>query len=222
MTIAQSALELIRDGDRVGLGTGRAATALVQALGAAVAQGLKVRCVPTSEATAALARELKIPLSALAELGTLDIALDGADEVDPALNMVKGLGGALVREKIVAASAQRLVILVGPEKLVPALGHRGRLPVEIIPFAEPLVTRRLAELGYGCQRRLAGAEPFVSDNGNWILDVVTTDLADPAEFEQALIAIPGVVDTGLFLGMADIVLIDEPSGTRRLERPKSR
>ena len=207
---AEAALDWVRDGMKLGLGTGRAATAFVRALGARVAEGLSVTGVPTSEATAALARELRIPLARLEEVERLDVTFDGADEVDPALDLIKGYGAAMVREKIVAASSDQLVILVGPEKLVEALGQRGRLPVEVVPFGEALVRRRLAGLGLDATRRLdERSEPVVTDNGNWILDAKLDPPLAPgaAELEAAIAAMPGVLGTGFFLGMADAVII---------------
>jgi ribose 5-phosphate isomerase A len=177
------------------------------ALGEHVHAGLKIRGVPTSQASADLATLLGIPLVTLAEVAELDIALDGADEVDPELRLIKGYGGALVREKIVAASAKRFVVLVGPEKLVPLLGRRGKLPIEVVPFGVDLVKRRLERLGCPAQVRGGHLGPFVTDNGNWILDTVTGDIKDPAALEQQLLLIPGVVGTGLFLGMASVVLV---------------
>ncbi len=213
LPIAARALDFVADGDVLGLGSGKAATAFVQALGERVRGGLRVRGVPTSEATARLARELGIPLTTLDEALPLSLAVDGADEVDPQLNLIKGLGGALVREKVVAAAARRLVILIGPgkvaEKVTPCLGTRGVLPVEVLPFALGLCTRRLLDLGLPALVRQSGGQPFVSDNGNYILDCQTRPLADPAALERELRAIPGVVGTGLFLGMADTVLIQD-------------
>jgi ribose 5-phosphate isomerase A len=218
--IAERALDYVRDGETIGLGTGRAATAFVRALGDRVAAGLHVRGVPTSESTAALARELGIPLAELAEVDEIATTFDGADEVDPRLDLIKGWGGALVREKIVAASSRRRVMLVGDEKMVQALGTRGKLPVEIVPFALPLCRRRIAALGARPEVRQAGVEPFVTDNGNWILDCRIEPIEDPQGFELALIAIPGVVGTGLFLGMADVVLVQKGDDVSVLERPR--
>ena len=137
---------------------------------------------------------------------TLAVTVDGADEVDPHLNLIKGYGRALVREKIVAAASRQLVILVGREKLVQTLGERQKLPVEIVPFALPLCRRRLYELGVQPVLYERDDHPFVSDNGNYILDCLINPVPNPAELECKICAIPGVVDTGLFLGMADIVL----------------
>ena len=166
--LGREALAEVKPGAVVGLGTGQAATAFIHALGQAVKSGLRVTGVPTSEASATLARTLGIPL--IAEPTTLDVAVDGADEVDPQLDLVKGYGGALVREKIVAAAARRFIVLVGPEKLVPTLGGRGRLPVEVVPFAAPFCQRRFTEMGYPPLVRTSGAAPVVTDNGNLILD----------------------------------------------------
>src|SRR3990170_5678894 len=146
-SIATRAIEFVKERDVVGLGTGRAATAFVHALGAAVKEGLRVRGVPTSQVTADLATQLGIPLERLDDVGQIDVTFDGADEVDPQLNLIKGYGGAMVREKIVAASSRRFVTLVGAEKLVPVLGSRGILPVEVVPFGLPLCRRRLTKLG---------------------------------------------------------------------------
>jgi ribose 5-phosphate isomerase A len=207
MTIAEQALSYVMDNQVLGLGTGRAATAFVLALGDRVRAGLKVRGVPTSRVTADLAQSLGIPLTSLEEVSRLDIAFDGADEVSPTLDLIKGYGGALVREKIVAASARRFVVLVGPEKKVPALGSHGKLPIEVVPFGQELVRHRLEGLGLSAELRLSGAQPFVTDNANVILDLKIGALADPAGLELQLRRIPGIVGTGLFLGMADEVLI---------------
>jgi ribose 5-phosphate isomerase A len=224
MTIVERALELVTNDSLIGLGSGRAARAFVSALGDRLRTGaLRVRGVPTSDETAALAREVGVPLVTLAEAGTLDLTVDGADEVDSNLDLIKGYGRALVREKIVAASSRRLVILVGEEKLVPQLGSRGRLPIEIVPYALPLCETRLRELG--CEPTLwkEGGRTPTSDNGNYILDCSVTPIVDPLRLENNLRAIPGVVGTGLFLQMADTVLVGD-SGHFRLidERQRSR
>ncbi len=177
---AQRALDFVKDGQTLGLGTGRAAAAFVRALGARVRDGLRVRGVATSIATAELAEELGIPLLTLEQAGTLDVTFDGADEVDPQLDVIKGYGGALVREKITAASSKELVILVGPEKMVSVLGSRGKLPVEVIPFGLTLCRARLSELG--CEpvlrtRNDGGA--YTTDNGNHILDCGVTAIEQP-------------------------------------------
>jgi len=206
--LAEHALQLVQDGQVLGLGTGRAATAFVHALGARVGAGLRVAGVPTSEATARLARQLGIRLVTLADHLTLDLAIDGADEVDPRGDLIKGYGGALLREKVVATAARRFVVLVGREKLVPTLGSRGRLPVEVLPFALPLCRDRLARLGLRPELRMQNASPEATDNGNWILDCGLEPIAEPPGLDLAIRAIPGVAATGLFLGMAPTVLVE--------------
>jgi ribose 5-phosphate isomerase A len=215
--LATRALDHVHDGTLVGLGSGRAASAFVRALGARVARGLRVRGVPTSEAAARLAREVGVPVVGLEE-GILDITVDGADEVDPHLDLIKGYGGALVRERIVATASRRRLILVGAEKLVPVLGSRGRLPVEVIPFAWPLVVRELAALGCRPTLRTSAGVPVVTDNGNHIADCAVRAIEAPAAFARDLRAVPGVVDTGLFLGTTDLVLVADGAGIREMRR----
>ena len=214
MTLADQALAMIEDGTVIGLGTGRAATEFVKALGGKVRDGLKIRGVPTSAATAVLAKELGIPLTTLEESGELAITFDGADEVAPNNDLIKGYGGALVREKIVAASSKRLVILVGPGKEVAALGMHGKLPVEVVLFGIPLARRRLAALGIPpIIRHTPDGATFLTDNGNAILDCHSGPIEDPQALERAILDIPGVVGTGLFLNMADTVLIQSGDGS---------
>lgn len=202
-------MQLISDGAVVGLGTGHAATAFIHALAERMRGGLSVRGVPTSQASALLAKQLAIQLVSLDEVDSVDVDVDGADEVDPAGNLIKGYGGALVREKIVASASRRLVILVGPEKLVATLGTRGKLPVEVVPFALPVCRRKLDALGLAGELRMDDGQPFVTDNGNFILDCQVTPLDHPADLEAALLAVPGVVGTGLFLQMASDVLVQQ-------------
>jgi ribose 5-phosphate isomerase A len=214
MTIAERALALIQDGTAIGLGTGRAATLFVKALGPAVQNGLKIVGVPTSEATAGLARELGIPLTTLDEVGELAITFDGADEVAPDLNLLKGYGGALVREKIVAASSRRFVVLVGPGKEVKALGEHGKLPVEVVPFGLSLAKRKLTALDcIPIVRLKEDGTNYITDNGNLILDCQVGLIADAAALDRAILDIPGVLGTGLFIGMAETVLIQHEDGS---------
>lgn len=215
--LGAEALTEVRSGHVVGLGTGQAATAFIHALGKAVTAGLRVTGVPTSHASATLARQLGIPL--IDEPVALDVAVDGADEVDPRLDLVKGYGGALVREKVVAAAARRFIVLVGAEKLVPVLGTRGRLPVEVVPFAAPFCRRRLAELGYPPTTRVKDGAPLVTDNGNLILDCAVNSITDPGALDAVVRAIPGVVGTGLFVSMAHAVMVWDRGRTRTLMRP---
>jgi ribose 5-phosphate isomerase A len=219
VTIVERALELVPNESRIGLGSGRAAEAFVRALGECLRKGsLRVHGVATSEKTALLARQEGIPLMPLAEAGILDLTVDGADEVDPDLDLIKGYGRALVREKVVAASSRRLIVLVGEGKLVPQLGTRGKLPVEVTPFALPLCERRLGELGCRPVRDRRGKDLYVTDNGNHILDCQIEPIADAPRLELDLRAIPGVVGTGLFLGMADIVLVGGREDFRLIEQ----
>jgi ribose 5-phosphate isomerase A len=221
MNSTHPALEFIQPGQVLGLGTGRSAAAFIRALGEVVKGGLTVQGVPTSKASAELARSLGIPIVSLDDVDSIDIAFDGADEVDPNLDLIKGRGGALVREKIVAAAAKRLVVLVGEEKLVPTLGAKGALPVEVVPFALGFCRRKLESLGCKPQpRKDADGSLYISDNGNPILDCHIAALSDPAGLERAILALPGVVDTGLFLGMADVVIVGDDGGSARvLRRP---
>ena len=208
MTIYERALDLVPDGTVIGLGSGRAAWAFVKLLGEQVRAGrLRVRGVPTSEETARVATQHGVPLVGLDEAGELTLTVDGADEVDHHLDLIKGYGRALVREKVVAASSRRLVILVGEEKLVPRLGARGRLPVEVVPFAVPLCERRLAELGLRPVLWETGGRPGLTDNANHIFDCGVDAIIDARQLEADVRAIPGVVGSGLFPGMADAVLI---------------
>jgi ribose 5-phosphate isomerase A len=214
--LAAEALRLVAAGQVVGLGTGRAATAFVRALAQRVAAGLAVRGVPTSEATAALARELGIKLVTLDEVESVDVAVDGADEVDPRGDLIKGYGGALLREKVVATAARRFVVLVGADKLVPALGARGRLPLEVVPFAAAPCRRRVEAMGLPADVRRQDGRPVITDNGNVLLDAAVRRIADPRALDAALGAIPGIVGTGLFLDMAPTVLVWDGRRCRRL------
>ena len=215
--LADRALELVPDGGRVGLGAGRAARAFVHALAERVQRGLRVTGVPCSDETADLARRLGIRLTGLGE-EPLDLTVDGADEVDPHLDLIKGYGGALARERLVAAAARRQVILVGEDKLVPVLGSRGRLPVEVLPFALPLVRQRLGALGLPPTVRAVDGRPAISDNFNALVDLAVGPLPDPRATDAAIRAVPGIVDTGLFLGTASLVLVGGPAGIRELSR----
>lgn len=219
MTIFERALEFVADGMVVGLGSGRASARFVELLGRKVREGMNVRGVATSQSTAELARASGIPVVTLEDVPQLDLTVDGADEVDPQLNLIKGYGRALVREKIVAAASKKIIILVGQEKLVPALGSRGRLPVEVTAFAVPTFLRRAAALGCPGKLLLVNGTAPLSDNGNPIVDCTVGPMADPVQLNRSLRDIPGVVDTGLFLKMADVVLVgDDASFELREER----
>ena len=218
---AERALTYIQSGMALGLGTGSTARHVLRGLAARLRDGRlhDVVGVPTSEETAALARELGIPLVTLAERPQLDLAIDGADEIDPALNAIKGLGGALLREKIVAASAQRFILVGDESKLVERLGTRAPLPVEVIPFGLPLCERRLAALGCApTLRRTARGDPFSTDEGNQILDCRFDTIDDAPVLAVAISTIPGVVEHGLFLDMAAQAVVAGPGGVRTIMR----
>jgi ribose 5-phosphate isomerase A len=215
---AAAALELVSDGACVGLGSGRASFAFIRALGTRIRNGLRVSGVAASSAAADLAATAGVPLTELGEGIILDLTVDGADEVAPTLDLVKGWGGALVRERILAASSKRQVIVVGAEKLVATIGQRGRIPVEIIPMARGLATRAFTALDLVPTLRMddSGANPYLTDNGNVIVDVTSrqplTDHRAARALEHALLDITGVVDTGLFLGTAERVYVGHPDG----------
>jgi ribose 5-phosphate isomerase A len=217
--VAARALELVGDGMLLGLGTGRAAEAFIRRLGDRVAAGLAVTAVTTSERSEELARSCGIPLSTLAQLDRLDIAFDGADEVTPALELTKGRGGALVRERVVAHAARRFVVLVTPDKLVERLGSRMPVPIVVVPFAGPIVARALGALGgQATERRTGDGRPYRTDDGGLVLDTRFAPIEAPATLEQAVLAIPGVIDTGLFLSMAERVLVGWPDRVQELGR----
>lgn len=223
---AAAALELIGKGAVLGLGTGKAASTFIALLGARVREGLAVSAVATSSESARLATEAGIPLVDLTASLELDLTVDGADEVAPNLDLVKGWGGALVRERIVAAASRRQVIIVGPEKLVAHLGERGRIPVEVIPLAQGLALRRLKALGLSPAVRPApdGSGPFRTENGNLIVDCAPSAPAlnslGARSIDAEIRRIAGVVDTGLFLGTAERVLVGHRDGrVQTLLRP---
>ena len=191
---------MIGGGRVIGLGSGRAARAFTQALAERVRGGMRVRGVATSKNTAALAIQWGIPLVDLDEIEAIDVTVDGADEVDPELNLIKGLGGALVREKIVASASARLIILVDSGKLVSALGEHGVLPVEVVPFGLAFVRRRLSRLGYPPVPRTLNGELFVTDNGNYILDCRVPTLQNPLEWSKRFGQSRGSWGPGCFWG----------------------
>ncbi|HVL24171.1 MAG TPA: ribose-5-phosphate isomerase RpiA [Thermomicrobiales bacterium] len=205
----------IEDGMLVGLGTGSTAEAMVQALGARVGGGLSITGVATSFRTAELARSFGIPLKELAEIDRLDLCIDGADEIDPALNLVKGRGGALLFEKLVARRADRYLIIATDEKLVDRLGVRMPLPVEIVPTGWTHTAEAIAALGLAPGlRRIDGGTAYLTDGGHYIVDCAWPDdhQFDPATLAAALKALTGVVDHGLFIGMADTALTVDAAG----------
>lgn len=214
------AAEFVEDGMSVGLGTGSTAFWLVERLGERVREeGLRVRCVPTSRRTEEQARGLGLTLVSLGEAGELDLAIDGADEIGPGLALIKGGGGALLREKLVASAARRFVVIADASKKVSALG-RFPLPVEVVPFAWELTARRVAAVTKteAVLRRDGGGEAYVTDNGNYILDCLCGEIPDPARTERELKALVGVVESGLFVGMADHAVVSTDDGVELVGR----
>jgi ribose 5-phosphate isomerase A len=215
---AEAAVAQIKDGMVIGLGTGSTAKHAVDAIGRRVAEGLKVVGIPTSERTAEQARSLNIPLATFAEYAKLDLAIDGADEVEIGpLNLVKGLGGALLREKIVAGAAGRFLVIVDDSKLVKHLGTHAPLPVEVNPFGYEVAARKLRELGGDPKLRMAGEKPYITDGGHYILDTSFGPIPNPIQLAQQLDSTVGVVEHGLFVGMTAQVLLASPEGVKVLE-----
>ncbi|HEU5423240.1 MAG TPA: ribose-5-phosphate isomerase RpiA [Nitrolancea sp.] len=214
---SERAAAVVEDGMVVGLGSGTTAELAVRALGERVRDGLRIQGVPTSERTAALARSLGIPLVSLLHPGQVDLAIDGADEIVPGtLSLLKGHGGALVREKLVAGAARRVLIVADHTKLVDRLGAHHSVPVEVVPFGARLVAVELMSLGGQPVPRLVGLQPFITDNGNLLLDVAFGPIADSAALAARLKQISGVVDHGLFIGLASEALIGTSEGVRTL------
>ena len=225
---AAQALELVRPGMRLGLGTGSTAEKFVALLGQRVQSGLDVRCVATSERTAAQARELGIKLTTLDDTPYLDMTVDGADELDEQLNLIKGGGGALLREKIVATASERVVIIADHSKRVQTLGQFA-LPVEVVRFGLR-ATRNLIEMlagDAGCRGDIKlrvgrDGQPFVTDGSNYIFDCAFGRIDKVELLDDALKAIPGVVESGLFLGIADVAFVGGPDGVQQINPPPAK
>jgi ribose 5-phosphate isomerase A len=216
---AAAAVAEIEDGMVLGLGSGSTAALAIEALAERVAQGLDVVAIPTSERTAAQAQRLGIKLTSFAEHRRIDLTIDGADEVEvDTLNLIKGRGGALFREKIVASASARMVVIVDESKLVDRLGQKSSLPVEMATFGWQMVFERLAEADARPCLRMSGDQPFRTDGGNYIADCAIGEISDPAKLEQRLRAIIGVVENGLFLGLASRVTVGTPTGVKLLDR----
>lgn len=215
---ARESLKFVADGQVVGLGTGTTATYAIRFLGERVRAGLRIRGVASSVHSEELAASLGIPLTMLAEVAEIDVTIDGADEIDPDLQLIKGGGGALLREKIVASASRRFVVIADSSKRVPVLGQCP-LPVEVVPFADSLIARRITALGAAAPlRRDQTGKPFVTDGGHHLLDCSFGAIADPFALSQKLHDMPGVVEHGLFLNMADVVLIGEGLQVREYRR----
>ena len=215
---AERAVDFIESDMVVGLGTGSTAVHAVRALGRLLQNGRlqNIVAIPTSEVTAREAESLNIPLVTFDTHPTIDLTIDGADEADPNLDLIKGLGGALLREKIVAAASKRFVIVADHTKRVTHLGSRAPVPVEVIPFAERPVTEYLQSLGARVEIRLHGKRPFRTDENNIILDCYVNPIKNPAHLARALRQQPGVVEHGLFLNMATDLILATPSGIEHI------
>jgi ribose 5-phosphate isomerase A len=213
----------VRSGMRLGLGSGSTAARMLDALGERLASGAlaDVAGVPTSAATAARCRELGIPLLTLEEAGELDIVIDGADEIDPRLDLIKGLGGAHLREKVVAAAAREMVVVADETKIVGRLGERAPLPVEVITFALPVAERLLRGLGWEPELRVDDGRPFVTDEGNRILHCRREEWVDTEALAAEISQVPGVVAHGFFLGFASAAVVATREGVQELRRPTS-
>jgi ribose 5-phosphate isomerase A len=219
---AHASLKYVKDGMILGLGTGSTARHMLEGLARRIRdEGLRVSGVPTSLATAEAARLLGVPLTSLEDHPVLDVAIDGADEVDPRLDLIKGLGGALFREKIVAAAAKKFIVVVDDSKLVPRLGTKSPVPVEVHEFGWRATQAALEALGARVVLRTRDGETFHTDNGNRILDAGFGPIRSPAKLAASLDAVPGVVGHGLFLNIADMVLAASDRGVRTL-RPTRR
>src|SRR5215468_10732235 len=220
---AEAAVELVEDGMVVGLGTGSTAAFAVEALARRHRQGLRFVGIPTSERTAAQARAAGIPLTSFAEHRQIDLTIDGADEVERGtLNLIKGLGGALLREKIVAAASRRLAIVVDGAKLVDRLGTHAPVPVEVVAFGLDATQAALEVLGASVRLRLSPAgDPFVTDGGNRILDCGFGPIADPARLEERIKRLVGVIESGLFISRADPVFVADIAGVHRLDSARA-
>ena len=219
--VGRAAASMVESDMLVGLGTGSTAAAALRALGRRVREeGLKIAGVPTSFASERLARECGIPLVSVDEVDRLDIAMDGADEIDPMLNLIKGRGGAHAREKVIAAMADQFIALGDPSKLVDRLGSKAPVPIEVMPMAVRSVMRSLEQLGAVPVLRtgLRKDGPVVTDQGLWLIDARFGPIPDPEALNRTLHALPGVLDHGLFLGIATLALVGAPDGSvRRLE-----
>lgn len=214
----RASVDFVHDGYVVGLGTGTTSAYAVRALAERMRDGLKIRGIPTSVKTQELATILNIPLTTLDETQQIDVTIDGADEFDPQLNLIKGGGGALLREKIIASASKQVVIIADSLKRVPMLG-KFPLPVEVIPFAQALIAKRITALGASVKVRLdSRGNTFITDEGHHLLDCSFGQIPDPPALARTLSDMPGVVEHGLFIGMADVVLVADGADVQQLRR----
>ena len=216
---AERAIEFVRDGQVIGLGTGSTTRFAIEGLGRMVKEGLKITGVPTSIGSERMAKELGIPLADLNDVSKIDVDIDGADEIDPNFNMIKGGGGALTREKLVALATERVVIVVDKDKRVDTLGHSWPVPVEVLQFAWNMSARLLSELGCTPKLREKDGARFVTDNGNYILDCAFGPIADAPSLEKNIKQLPGVVEVGLFIGLCNTLVIGMDDDVEVEERP---
>ena len=215
-----AALEAIKDGMIVGLGTGSTATHFIRELGVRVQAGLRVHGIPTSEESRKLAAEVGIPLTTLREHPIIDVTVDGADEVSDGLDLIKGLGGALVREKVVAHASKKVIIVVDETKLTGRLGVKAPIPIEVVPFALEVARGQLILWGGEAKLREKEGKPFVSDNGNYILDWWHGPIDQPWALEKQIKGVTGIVDSGIFANVASQVIAATSAGIRKLQRPE--
>lgn len=214
---AVQACRLIKSGTVLGLGTGTTFRYALEEIGRLIRSGVNIVGVPTSTQTEVEAKRLRIPLTTLDEHPRVDLTIDGADEIDPRLNVIKGGGGALVREKVVATSSRTVAIIADESKFVSRLGSTFPVPVEVIPFAKALVERGLNALGAYSSLRMVKGKPYVTDNGGWILDARFPAIPDPARYEREITMIAGVIDCGIFTGLADVAFLGTSDGVRRID-----
>ncbi|MBV8052952.1 MAG: ribose-5-phosphate isomerase RpiA [Acidobacteriaceae bacterium] len=215
---AQASMRFVRDGDVVGLGTGSTSAYSLRFLAERVKAGLNIRGIPTSVHMQEQAKAAGIPLTTFEEVQQIDVTIDGADQFDPQLNLIKGGGGALLHEKIVASASKLVVIIADSSKQVPVLGSFP-LPIEVVGFAEPLIVKRMEALGAKVKpRRLPDGSPFITDEHHHILDCDFGKISDPAALARRLESMPGIVEHGLFIGMADVVLLAKGNEVQELRR----
>ena len=214
----EKAVEYVKDGMVVGLGTGSTVFYAIKKIGERVKNGLDIIGIPTSVETEKLAKQIGIQLSTLEEHPVIDVTIDGADEIDKKLNLIKGMGGALLREKIVASASKKEVIVADDSKLVDMLGTRTPLPVEVARFGWSYAAKKISELGCKTELRKKDGEIFITDNGNYILDCKFNKIDKPEEMEQKINNIPGVLENGLFIGLADVAVVASDKGVKVIEK----